>query len=136
MPVGRVFSLCTLPSAGGSRDLLGRAASARTLAVPLLLTLALAAAPTLAIAIAGKYGDATLWCWVSDPNWAMTIYYIPLLFIWAVAVGSMAIVGMAVRRRVALVREEERSRRWELRSNLMARARLGNGSTHPNQPGG
>ena len=99
--------------------------------MPLLLTLSLAAAPTIAIAIAGKYGDAALWCWVSDPNWAVTIYYIPLLFIWAVAVGSMAIVGMAVRRRVALVREEERSRRWELRSNLMARARLGMAPLNP-----
>ena len=103
--------------------------------MPLLLTLTLAAAPTLAIAAAGKYGDATLWCWVSDPNWAVTIYYIPLLVIWAVAVGSMAFVGMAVRRRVALVLLEERSRRRELRSNLVARARLGNGST-PQPAGG
>ena len=106
------FCLVLVRSAGGSYDLLGEAASARTLVLPLLLTLGLAAAPCVVIAAADNYGDAALWCWVSEPGWAVGMYYAPLLAIWAVAIGSLAYVGIAVRRRVAVVLLDERARKW------------------------
>ena len=91
---------------GSGKDLLRSPARKCTLLPPLAATCLLALASCVWLGAEQVYGDATLWCWVSEPAWGIYLYYIPLVIIWACALVGLAYVGTVVRRRIRLVQRE------------------------------
>ena len=105
---------------GSGKDLLRSPAKKQAILPPLVATCLLALASCVWLGAEQVYGDATLWCWVSEPAWGIYLYYIPLVIIWACALVGLAYVGTVVRRRIKLVQREVSQRNRATKQNMVA----------------
>ena len=96
--------------ASGSFNKMAEPASMRTLAPPLVATVVVALLSCAILSVVEVYGDSSLWCWVIDADWALYMYYIPLMVIWLLSILSLAYAARAVSVRVSLFKRELKNR--------------------------
>ena len=84
----------------GCKPLSERRPTRKTL-VPLAGTLAVAAASCIAVAATGRFGDASLWCWVVGGRHQLLVFYLPLLICWSVCLLALRVVRREVAARGA-----------------------------------
>ena len=84
----------------GAKPLAERRPTRKTF-VPLAATLAAAAASCIPVAAAGRFGDASLWCWVVGGRHQLLVFYLPLLICWSVCLRALRVVQREVAAREA-----------------------------------
>lgn len=85
---------------------LGAAPDRRTL-VPLVVVIAISGVLCATLLGLGSFGNASLWCWVTEGKFQLTFYYLPLLLSWCVCIESLRRVSQeATRRSGAATRDD------------------------------